>query len=63
MHEVSFTALDINECASGTDNCDTNAVCANTHGSFTCTCQSGYAGNGVSCDGIRTCRHTGGNFS
>ena len=51
MHEVSFTVLDIDECASGTDNCDTNAVCVNTHGSFTCTCQSGYAGNGVNCDG------------
>ena len=46
---------DIDECAIGTDtdNCDVNAVCINTHGSFICQCQSGYSGNGVTCDGMR----------
>ena len=38
--------LDVDECASDIDNCDTNAVCTNTHGSFTCSCQSGYVENG-----------------
>ena len=32
-----------------TDNCDTNASCSNIPGSFTCTCNAGYAGDGVSC--------------
>ena len=41
---------DINECESNdSDNCDENAQCTNTDGSFTCTCNSGYSGDGVSC--------------
>jgi formylglycine-generating enzyme required for sulfatase activity len=40
---------DIDECAKGTSNCDVNATCANTAGSFTCTCKSGYSGNGTTC--------------
>ena len=44
--------IDINECTSGTDNCDARADCINTVGSFICTCQPGYAGNGVICNGI-----------
>ena len=33
----------------GTDNCAPEATCANTEGSFTCTCNQGYAGDGVTC--------------
>jgi cysteine-rich repeat protein len=40
---------DIDECAQGTDNCDANATCTNEPGSFTCTCDFGYAGDGVTC--------------
>jgi hypothetical protein len=47
---------DINECAPGAmapydDNCDVNATCTNTVGSFTCACNTslGYAGSGTSC--------------
>ena len=40
---------DVNECA--TSPCDANAACANTAGSYTCTCNSGYTGNGTSCTG------------
>ena len=44
---------DIDECATGTDNCDARAVCTNTVGSYTCVCQTGYTGNGVtSCSGM-----------
>jgi hypothetical protein len=44
-----YVCPDIDECAAGVDNCDTNAACANTPGSFTCTCDQGYAGDGVTC--------------
>lgn len=40
---------DKDECALATDNCDPNATCANTTGSFTCTCNEGFAGDGMSC--------------
>ena len=40
---------DINECENGDDNCSENANCTNTEGSFTCYCNSGYAGDGVIC--------------
>ena len=46
---VSHT--DIDECLSGTHNCDANAQCSNTIGSFTCSCVQGYSGNGVECSG------------
>ena len=43
--------IDIDECVEETDNCDDNAICTNTDGSFTCECESGFSGNGVQCDG------------
>ena len=46
-----FLALDVDECSDGSHNCDTNAQCTNTEESFTCTCNSGYSGNGVNCQG------------
>ena len=46
-----FIDIDRDECATNNDNCDANATCDNTAGSFTCTCNSGYSGNGVSCNG------------
>jgi len=47
-----FLSIDLNECTLGTHNCHTQATCTNTIGSFTCKCNSGYSGNGVSCTGI-----------
>ena len=47
----TFSCPDTDECANGNHNCDANAVCANTDGSFVCTCKAGYSGDGVSCDG------------
>ena len=43
--------VDADECTLGTDNCNSNAACFNTIGSFTCTCNSNFAGNGVVCVG------------
>ncbi len=45
----SGTCTDVNECALGTDDCDANAACTNTPGSFTCACNEGYVGDGVTC--------------
>ncbi|TNF36352.1 MAG: hypothetical protein EP329_05305 [Deltaproteobacteria bacterium] len=40
---------DVDECTDGTDNCDANAACTNTVGGFTCACDPGYSGDGVTC--------------
>ena len=41
---------DINECESDdSNNCHENANCTNTEGSYTCSCNPGYTGNGVNC--------------
>ena len=32
-------------------NCDVNAQCNNTFGSFNCNCLQGYSGDGVNCSG------------
>ncbi|CAH3192561.1 unnamed protein product, partial [Porites evermanni] len=42
---------DINECVTNVHNCDVNAFCNNTEGSYNCTCSPGYTGNGTSCNG------------
>ena len=45
---------DINECTAGSHNCDTNAFCTNTVGSFSCACNAGYTGDGAICKRIPT---------
>ncbi|MCA9518052.1 MAG: hypothetical protein KC635_24100, partial [Myxococcales bacterium] len=42
-------ADDDDECATGHDDCDEHAICANTVPGFTCTCEAGYDGDGASC--------------
>ena len=42
---------DINECTLGIHNCDINAICTNTPGSYICTCYAGYSGDGFNCIG------------
>ena len=42
--------IDINECE-GSNNCDINANCTNTQGNYTCSCNTGYHGDGVNCSG------------
>ena len=49
----SVLIVDIDECAVDTHNCHADATCKNTIGSFTCTCNVGYTGNGVSCTGMK----------
>ncbi|MCP3064060.1 FG-GAP-like repeat-containing protein [Myxococcus sp. K38C18041901] len=52
---VPTVCTDIDECAAGTDNCDVNATCTNIGGSFTCACNAGYEGDGVTCTDIDEC--------
>ena len=42
---------DIDECTTDMDNCSEKATCADTDGSFLCTCNDGYTGYGVVCHG------------
>jgi hypothetical protein len=43
--------LDIMECQlGGSSPCSDDATCTDTHGSFTCICNSGFAGDGFSCE-------------
>ena len=44
--------LDIDECAAQTAQCDVDhATCENLPGTFTCTCDVGYTGDGFTCTG------------
>lgn len=43
---------DADECSNvETNECDPNALCNNTKGSYTCRCQIGYEGDGRNCTG------------
>ena len=47
---VLYLIVDINECGSDDlNNCHENAQCTNTVGSYTCSCNPGYTGDGVNC--------------
>uniref|UniRef100_A0A0G4I101 EGF-like domain-containing protein n=1 Tax=Chromera velia CCMP2878 TaxID=1169474 RepID=A0A0G4I101_9ALVE len=49
---VAAAVTELDECAAGVHNCDPQANCTNTNGSFTCACIGALAGDGVAC-GIR----------
>lgn len=50
--------VDVDECANvETNECDSNALCTNTEGSYVCRCFKGYEGDGRNCIG------TGNKFS
>jgi len=44
--------VDIPECVRGLDECDTNATCINTVGSYDCMCNTGFTGSGFMCTGL-----------
>ena len=47
------TCTDVDECL--LNPCGQNAVCTNSRGSFSCTCEEGYGSNGRSCVDIDEC--------
>lgn len=51
---IIYLFIDVDECAGQGlgNNCDAQATCTNTAGSFTCACKVGFQGNGANCTGI-----------
>jgi hypothetical protein len=43
---IDDACTDYDECSAGADNCDTNAECLNSFGSFECKCNDFYSGDG-----------------
>ncbi len=41
--------IEDDECENGLHDCDMNASCENTDGSFECTCRDGFLGDGKIC--------------
>lgn len=44
-----YFSSDIDECAENTFECATNAQCINLPGTYMCTCNEGYYGDGKVC--------------
>ena len=50
--QFSIIITDIDECSRpDTNQCDSNALCNNTEGSYVCSCLNGYQGDGRNCTG------------
>ena len=48
---LCLTVADLDECNTHTHNCDVNADCVNTVGSYSCKCRAGNTGDGQTCSG------------
>ena len=55
-HLTATMHADIDECE-GVSGCDQNSRCMNTDGTYSCTCNEGYQGDGFNCTGIS--KHAG----
>lgn len=52
MHFIEYHFfVDIDECATQTDECPDNSRCINTPGSYRCECWSGFTKIGEICEG------------
>ena len=47
----NYSLQDVNECSMNMSRCDENANCTNTDGSYNCSCNHGYEGDGFKCTG------------
>ena len=52
LRQFVCDVADIDECQTNNGGCSAVASCTNTEGGFTCTCPSGYAGDGTTCSGV-----------
>ena len=43
--------IDVDECENGLATCSPQAQCENNDGSYTCSCNDGFSGDGQQCDG------------
>lgn len=48
-------ADDVDECAEGTHTCDPNATCTNEAPGFSCDCNTGFTGDGHTCQDVDEC--------
>ena len=51
QYKETILKQSIDECSTGEHNCANNAACFNTKGSFTCSCNRGYTGDGQKGEG------------
>ena len=51
-----YVHSDINECKDSDPGCHANATCTNNPGNFSCSCNSGFTGDGISCSGKLSCK-------
>ena len=53
------SSVDVDECVVSNGGCAVSAACTNTPGSATCPCQSGWTGDGKTCQDVNECATVG----
>ena len=48
-----FYFIDIEECSETPSPCHEHATCKELQGSFNCSCDEGFTGNGTYCEGLK----------
>lgn len=59
LYGSEYGCVDINECQDRIDRCDTNAICVNEVGTYSCQCKPGFEGNGYYCGAITVAPNIG----
>ncbi|XP_078370701.1 uncharacterized protein LOC144654404 isoform X4 [Oculina patagonica] len=55
LAQCDMKTEDIDECSASAPVCDVNAKCTNTRGSYVCSCETGFSGDGKTCSDIDEC--------